>query len=165
MTSYDIHLSRNTNVNSDLQRLIQKLAEDEGVHTLTLEKVDSPTFLGLDLSAELAITLWKQLKANEVKSIIVPSMYREPLLTVDDALSYAKSIVEQKKKQDPSDEFGELYYVLEDIMWHTFRVFSEKMRVEKRSPGSFYINIDKIDGHLWKGVQEIMSITLNTWFY
>ena len=121
--------------------------------------------MGLDVSADLAIDLWNQLKASSIRSVVVPSIYREPLLTANVAFSYAKSIVEQKKNQDPSDKFGELYYAGEEIMWYTFRIFSEKLSTEKRSPGSWYINIDKIDGHLWKGTQEIMSVTLNTWFY
>jgi hypothetical protein len=122
--------------------------------------------MGLEMSADLAKDLWEKLKSHSVKSVISPSRYRQnPLLTINEALYYAKLIVEQKKNSDLSDEFGELFYVREDILWHTFSIFSKKLANEKILPSSIFINIDKIDGHLWKDTQEIMSATLNTWFY
>jgi hypothetical protein len=166
MTNYDIYLPKDLDLNLDLQTLAQKTLEENNVYLETESDISLEGFMGLEMSGTLAKKIWEQLKWRGVKSVIAPSRYRQaPLLTMNEALHYANLVAEQKKNQDPSDEFGELFYVREDILWHTFRIFSKKLANEKFLPSSWYINIDKIDGHVWNSTQEIMNVTLNTWFY
>jgi hypothetical protein len=166
MTHYDIFLPQGLNSNLDLHAIIQTILEEHNFHLRTDGDLHLEGFIGLKISDILAKNIWEQLKSHDVKSVIAPSRYGQaPLLTIGEAQYYAQSAVEQMKAQDPADKLGELFYIREDVLWYTFSIFSKKLAEEKRSPSSYSINIDKIDGHLWKDVHEAMNVTLDTWFY
>jgi hypothetical protein len=123
-------------------------------------------FMGLDLPSELAKEIWGKLRRHGARSIVIPLEYRAPSkLTLENASALAQKYYENELLPKEPLGLSAPIYVMEDVFWYTFRVASKHLAEIGTTPASYFINVDKLDGHVCRSVKEIMQITLDTWFY
>jgi len=100
--------------------------------------------LGLDL-AEVRQTLQK-IREHRGNGYVVPSQYRVPRVTVDQAESIARKVYEELLKGGL--RLDVLSEELDDVLWWSF--YAEDIDAVQRGiiPGTVTIAVDKLDGHL-----------------
>lgn len=163
MEYYDIFIAQKPEPDPDLNDWVSSFLKNNNMN----EDLGIPNegFLGLDLSSDSAKELWREFKKYDARSIIVPSEYRSPKLNLEQASLFAKTYYEKELLPQEKNTLGDLTFVREDVMWYIFRVYSKILAERGIIPAAYFINIDKIDGHVCKNVAEAMHITLETWFY
>lgn len=110
----------------------------------------APGFLGLDLPKPEAERLLGVLKQAGARGVMVPSSYREPTLSMDEALLRAERIIARKQATHfPGYGFSSTQLHREDAMWWIFGSMSQRLVDEGRIPGAVFAYIDKCDGHEW----------------
>lgn len=118
-----------------------------------------PGFLEVDLHQSDAISLMKALRRAGARGRIVPTAYREPRLSIEEALRIAvNSISIQEKERFPGYSFNEVKLIHDDVMWWVFSSVSEKLVEEGFIPGALHAYVDKIDGHIW-GPEELERLS------
>ena len=130
-----------------------ELVEEE-LHSLMLS--DSPGYLGLNLPLEIAKKLTWQLKYTKAKAAcqIIPIQYRdnEPKYTVKTAYPIAeKELKNLQATKYPGLHFSKLVYgaIYSTIMYIAFVSSVKEWQDKDLIPGALFINVDRLDGHLW----------------
>ena len=106
-----------------------------------------PGFLGADLSLDDAMRLNDIIGRAGGAGLVVPSEYREPLVSLDAARQVAAQRY-QEIRVERGDIFGPLEDGREQSMWWRFFAENRPAQAEGREPGCIYIDVDKIDGHV-----------------
>lgn len=139
---------------------------DSSVLDLLLEDCrghDAPLrdcFMGLELPVGKAYVLREQLAALGATSIILPSRYRVPRLTVDQAFAIARQDIEQRITQDKKlsrSAFSPVEPIprFEHPTCWTFGAPSPQLQDEGFIPGVIFSAIDKCDGHVHQPREEL----------
>jgi hypothetical protein len=118
-----------------------------------LTKFYHPRFLEIDISQPLAMKIFSALKEIGLRGRVVKSAYRNPLMTIDEALVIAdkecqKIIAERNQTKTPV-KFNPTQFTREDAMWWTFAAVSEELVEQGFAPGAVQVSLDKLDGHIW----------------
>jgi hypothetical protein len=151
---YDIHLSMGCRTLPDLKDLVGEipvLTNPTFQQKLLMPSPPRPGFLGLDLPEPLVKTLFQRLKSTRAVGYWVPSAYRQPHISKDHAAFFAEQALPELStkhyQRHPDDTLGPLFFVGEKPEFWVFKARSEKFR--EREGGGMWIDIDKIDGHIW----------------
>lgn len=149
---YDIYLSSGFRTLPDFGEL------ETEVRPLLRENLQNrvPGFLGLDVPAETAAELLESLNQAGGGGLVVPVAYRQPKVTCDLARPIAeKEIVKKERELFPTYTFEPISFFDEGAMWWKFGAISEKLIQEGRAPGSVAVWVDKLDGHVWTGLEQV----------
>ena len=150
---YDLYLNAGSRALPELNDLIQvaPALADSGLQKRMLQRSPGSHFLGLDLSIDVATTLMKRLKSHKASGYIVPSAYRHPKITVEQALSIATPVISELYTKYISDHtLGPVHFVQDEPICWTFGAVSEEWVKEDRIPGALFASVDKLDGHIWQ---------------
>ena len=151
---YDLYLFRGSRTLPELDKLIKQapVLADPDLQKRMVQRSSSPGFLGLDLHLGIAATLVKLLKANKADGYFLPSAYRQPKITVEQALQIAtRAIAELHATRIPTHTMHPVRLVREEPVCWTFSAVSEEWLKEgDRVPPALFANVDKLDGHLWQ---------------
>jgi len=129
--------------------VLDLLLEESRCH----EEPPRDAFLGLELPVGTAYALRGQLQALGATAIILPSCYREPRLTVEQAFAIARRNIEQRITHDkrlsryafsPVERIPRFEH---PTCW-TFGAPSQQLQDEGFIPGVLFTSIDKWDGHV-----------------
>lgn len=158
----DVYLTSGCRKIPDLSDLGQKypILLETDFQAYLLER--SPKFLGLDMLEEDAVVLWRRLECAQGRGLYLPSSYRTPRISREEAFQIAERwIVQRQAERWPNIAFDPLQFCSEDAMWWTFCSGSEAWRQQGLLPGALYALIDKLDGHLWQAQEtEALGIKL-----
>lgn len=150
---YDIYLSMGGRALpdlNDLMRAVPALAEPQ-MQQKIVQRSPKPGFLGLDLTSDQAKTLMQRLKAQKAVGYPVPSAYRQPKITIEQATPIATQAIEQLHKAHiPEHTLGPVLLRKDEPACWTFGAVSEEWVKEGRIPGVLFASVDKLDGHVWK---------------
>ena len=149
---YDLYLSLGCRTLPDLEALTQKvpMLADPALHTRILKRSPGPGFLGLDLPDTIAVSLLQRLKSAKASGCRLPSAYRLPLISIEQAAPMAEQAMgELKAARLPYDTLGPVRFLREQPTCWTFGAVSEQLVKEGRIPGVLHACVDKLDGHLW----------------
>ncbi|MCC7118991.1 MAG: hypothetical protein IT310_10740 [Anaerolineales bacterium] len=112
-----------------------------------------PEYLGLNISLLEAKRMLVSLKNMKATGTIVPTKYRDAtlLFDFDEAFVVANSFFATEKMKYPGVFFFEAKYVsaYSSLMYYTFFSASKEWLAAGLIPGALFVNIDKIDGHIW----------------
>lgn len=110
-----------------------------------------PAFLGLDLPLEAALELMKALRSAGGRGLVVPSAYRQPRLSPQQAyLSAKRSISEKQARYFPSHQFNEVRLIRDYALWWVYCAPSPQLIEEGHVPGAVFAYVDKLDGRTWE---------------
>jgi hypothetical protein len=109
----------------------------------------SPGFIGLCLSRERATRVFDRLKSVGGRGYVIPSIYREPKISGERAQSIAELAL-QSYQESHEVNFAPVRLMSSDPMWWKFAAVSEELIQKGIVPGTLYICVDKIDGHVWQ---------------
>jgi len=114
----------------------------------------SPGFLGLSLEEGLARELYSRLAAVKATGEVVPSAYREPKITQEQAQKIAEQELSRIcQEQFPTYHFEPIRLYRDELRWWAFSTFSKQWQ-EEHGPiwgsGGPVAYVDKLDGHIWR---------------
>lgn len=135
---------------SDLAQTIPMLTDPELQKKMMADVKIGPHFLGLDLTEAMALELLKRLKAGKATGYLVDSAYRKPTVTREQATAIAERALAEKAKQFPNCTFDAVRLRRSEAMTWTFGASSPEMAAQRRRPGAIFIDVDKLDGHIWQ---------------
>ncbi len=114
----------------------------------------APGFLGLDVEEGVARELYNRLEAAKGSGEVVPSAYREPKITQEQALKIAEPELSRIcQEQYPGYQFEPVHLHRYELRWWAFATFSHQWQQEHGfvfGAGGPVAYVDKLDGHLWR---------------
>jgi hypothetical protein len=149
---YDIYLTMGCRALPTVSDLIDAAPSisDPLVQQKMLQRSPRPGFLGLDLPRDLAATLMQRLTSQRAVGYPVPSAYRQPQITQEQALPIATRAIEHRHMTHiPEHTLGPVLLREEKPVCWTFSAASQEWTKAGRIPGALFANVDKLDGHLW----------------
>lgn len=150
-STYDIYLTRGADQLPKLDNLLTEapVLQEPDLPQRMLQH--STNVLKVALPENKAIELLQRLQAEGAKGSLLPSAYRQPRISAEQAVPIAeKAIAEIQAKRRPNDTPGTVRFLREQPTCWTFGAVSEQLIREGRIPGLFYASVDKLDGHIWK---------------
>lgn len=139
---------------TDLETEIPLLVEKKSTFFIRPLK---PDFLGLDISAPLAGELYERIVTAGGYCLIVPSKYRQPIISIKEACKIAEPVILHKQRKFFSK------YLFEPIkcnharstpMYWAIGSLSEQLIADSYIPGGVFVEVDRIDGHIWNNVEQ-----------
>jgi hypothetical protein len=181
---YDVFIKyKRSEASKELVQLreVYSFLNDNTLHLLIEGK---PTYLGLDLSVQQAFDLSSTLDKLGRYGTVVPSIYRDPILSIEDALpiaeDYIKQLIEIRREKYANEAASvalyskrkSFYYLhLKEIAFEPVRFSiateccwsfiapSEALQAEGWVPGALFANIDKVTGQVWDRPETQAVIT------
>lgn len=131
-----------TSINHSIAELIDKKLEDNFW--------SKGGFFGMNISLSKAQGIAKMLRSVGAYVQIVPSDYRIPKITQQEAAKTALSELKRIQTENPVEEMSELFEQKHhEPMWWCFRSdLRREQHDEGRIPGCVFLNVDKLDGHI-----------------
>ncbi len=151
-TPYDVYLLAGATALPDLGDLVFRfpLLGTASTQRLLLQRTEMPGYLGLDLPFTDAVALLARLRTQGAAGQVAPSAYRQPRISVDDALLLAQPVLMQREAgRFARYQFGPVMVWREDVRWWVIGAVSEQLLNEGHIPGGVSTAVDKIDGHIW----------------
>lgn len=112
---------------------------------------EPPGFLGLDLPQDLARALYQRLAAARARGEVLPSAYRQPRVSQEEARPIAEQAIQHLQAASFSGyAFEPVCFHQEAPRWWSFVAGSEQLQEEGYIPGALFACVDKLDGHVWE---------------
>jgi hypothetical protein len=180
---YDVFIKYKTGEATELVQLreVYSFLNDDIIRLVAEGK---PTYLGLDLPTQQAFDLSNTLDKFERHSAVVPAIYRDPIISVEEALPIAEDYISRLieiRREKYSNEAASvahyskrksLYYLhLKEIAFEpvcfsiateccwSFIAPSKALQAEGWVPGALFANIDKVTGQVWDRSETQAVIT------
>jgi len=119
--------------------------------TLT-QRDAAPGFLGVDVSQQQATALLTELQRLGAQGSILPSLYRQPRISAQEAAVRAQpTLVQQEAHYFPSYQFGPVRVWQDDARWWVVGAVAQKLVDEGHIPGGVVVYVDKLDGRVLTG--------------
>src|SRR5271166_732873 len=129
-TPYDVYLLAGATALPDLGDLIFQfpLLGTASTQPLLLQRTEVPGFLGLDLPFADAVALLVRLRTQGAAGKVAPSAYRQPQISVDDALLLAQPVLMQREAGTFARyQFGPVMVWREGVRWWVIGAVSERL--------------------------------------
>jgi hypothetical protein len=123
-----------------------------------LVDVMSGEFEGLELPLVVAREVRR---TSERRKALVPSRYRTPRVSLEEARSRAESVLRDRQHRYQDVTFGDVEIYAYHPMVYTLVTFSPEWQHEGRVPGGLICSIDKVDGHVWTTDEQEQYATTN----
>jgi hypothetical protein len=148
--TYDIHLAHGAEKLPVLNDLISNapVLQELTLHHLLMQQ--NMSLLPVALSKEQALDLLYRLEKEGAWGCLLSAAYRHPQITKEQAASLAqREVTEHLAIQRPGDTLGSVKFFREMPCCWVYGVSSAQLAKEERTPDMIFINIDKLDGHIW----------------
>lgn len=150
-TAYDLWLTSGCDNPPDLRGLTDAMPTLQGPGLVQAVQGWHPHFLGLDLGRTTAAALLERLRNVGARGVFVPSIYRRPTLSEEQARSIAEThITDTLNRNYPAHTLEPVHLLREHAMWWTFGASVVEWVQQARIPGSLFAVVDKLDGHVWQ---------------
>ncbi len=149
--TYDVYLIRGANKLPDLTDLMSEAPclQEPALQQRLLQHATN--VLNVELPKKGAIHLLQLLQEEDAKGSLLPTAYRRPKISVEQALPLAEqAITKLQETRQPGDTLGPVHFLREYPTCWTFGVVSEQLIKNGVIPGMFHASVDKLDGHIWQ---------------
>ena len=161
-TPYDVYLLAGATTLPDLGDLIVRfpLLGTTSTQRLLVQRTEMPGFLSLDLPFGDAVALLVRLRTQGAVGQVVPSAYRQPQISVDNALTIAQPVLLQREAEVFAGyQFGPVMVWREEVRWWVIGAVSQRLLNEGHIPGGVATQVDKLDGRIWTHEQMSALVT------
>ncbi len=102
------------------------------------------------------------LKAAGGRGTLAPIAYRQPHLSPDEGMARAQEAFKQQRT--PGQSYNQLELVRDEGVYWLYRATRRQPWVDDRVPGTLYLYIDKLDGHVGTNqeVEEWANLSMVT---
>lgn len=147
---FDIHLSTGCHT-LPKQEVLQHFPALAAPSVQQLLEKAFPEFLNIDVPYAAAAGMLDILKSYGARGLIVPAIYREPKITVEQAYQIACAEIQRKQAAYPNIHFDPVGLVggYTQPRWWTFGANAQEWIEAGCIPGRLSASVDKIDGHIW----------------
>lgn len=151
---YDIYLTCECSTLpylTDLARTIPHIGDPFWQQRLQTFTSETRGFLGLDLQKSQARKLLQRIQEAHGEAIIADTAYRQPAISQAEALGLAlDAVFDRRDAYFSTYHFHPIAFHSEKAMTWTFFSASDQLMAEGHIPGGIFVDIDKIDGHIWQ---------------
>ncbi|MEO7001623.1 MAG: hypothetical protein ABI068_07455 [Ktedonobacterales bacterium] len=116
----------------------------------------APGFLGVDVSQQQATSLLAELQRLGAHGAVIPSLYRQPRISAQEAASRAQPVlVQQEAQYFPNYQFGPVRVWQDDARWWVIGAVAQKLIDEGHIPGGVVVYVDKLDGRVLSSDEKL----------
>lgn len=132
MTLYDVY--------------IENPVRNQNAENQNLNEFNSRGWYNTELSLSPARQLVSELRHNGANAYVVPSQYRLPIISFEEAITIAAK--KYAELINSGKRLGELNNGYDDFLWWTFYVDDIEAIEKDMIPGMITVSVDKLDGHI-----------------
>lgn len=150
MEKFDIWVNQGCVEPPEIDYLLPIIGETQ-LHQLRLKvNLNAPGFLGLDFSLDDALELKQKILLKRALGLVVPTKYRTPRLSVDQARPIAEVVIKRETARLAQGlTVYPMSYERENVLCFTFSAVVKEWAEQDLIPSRLFASIDKVDGHHW----------------